>query len=192
MAKFVREELANEEHEAEAERKLPRWRVLERCAVREAVSIDSATRVELSPDDVVIELGQEIVGEGLHIRCDRGWLSAEHLEKVEEGGGEGAAVDERGQRVQEAMDKLRLQEREQQALCQAQQLSAWGQGTNTRLGAGAPHGAVLQRCPSLLAAIAAHVPLASAEVVRRAQALLTSTNRCSAVQDCEAFLSAQA
>ena len=84
MAKFVREELANEEHEAEAERMLPRWRVLERCAVREAVSIDSATRVELSPDDVVIELGQEIVGEGLHIRCDRGWLSAEHLEKVEE------------------------------------------------------------------------------------------------------------
>lgn len=170
MAKFVREELANEEHEAEAERKLPRWRVLERCAVREAVSMDSATRVELSPDDVVIELGQEIVGEGLHIRCDRGWLSAEHLEKVEGAGGEGAAVDERAQRVQEAMDKLRLQEREQQALCQAQQLCAWGQGTNTRLGAGAPHGAVLQRCPSLLAAIAAHVPLASAEVVRRAQA----------------------
>ena len=147
MAKIVREELQTEENTEEEARNLPRWRVLETCSVRAALELDSEERLQLHSGDEIVELDQGVVEDEMHIRFDRGWVASESLEKKVDGSED--AQDERAKRVQEAMDKLKAQELEVQALCRAQQLSTWVRGRHPRLGQDSPL-ALLVRCASMI------------------------------------------
>ena len=132
MAQFVREELQNEAKFEEEVQNLPRWTALETCTVRAALDLCSEQRSELHPGDEIVELDQGVWDDELHIRFEKGWVASESLEKkIDESEN---AQDERAKRVQEAMDKLKLQELEVCTLCRSQQLLSLALGHHPQLG----------------------------------------------------------
>eukprot|EP01043_Picozoa_sp_COSAG02_P048734 COSAG02_NODE_4819_length_4940_cov_5.178682_3_plen_204_part_00 len=137
MAQFVREELQNEANYKEEVQNLPRWRVLETCTVRAALDLRSEERSELHPGDEIVELDQGVADDELHIRIETGWVAAESLEKSLLDETE-SAQDERAKRMQNAMDKLELQELEMRTLCRSRQVVSFALGRHSLLGNDSP------------------------------------------------------
>lgn len=175
VAAAVREAMANVEKELAAESRRPRWTVLEACPVRAAVEEDAAPRPGLSPGEVIVQLDSATVGEQLHLRFDRGWVSTEFLEPLQLGRAVGATdADARLARVKLMQEKLQAAEAAEQRIVRARQLCAWAKVAHGRLAAGCA-GELQALAPAgLVAAAACRVAPPLMSVVRRTELELSA------------------